>query len=74
MLGRFLLLAIVFIVMTGLALHLQYENPWLTWVGQLPGDLTIRKGSLTLYFPLTSSALLSAALTVVSWALFKPSK
>ena len=33
-------------------------------IGKLPGDLYIRKGSFTFYFPLTTSLLLSLLLTL----------
>lgn len=34
-------------------------------IGRLPGDIYIRKGSFTFYFPLTTSLLLSLLLTLV---------
>ncbi len=73
--GRFLYLTIILIVGIGLVLHFGYEIPWLSqWLGKLPGDLTIRKGGVMIYIPLASSFLLSAALSIVLSALFKPSK
>jgi len=64
--GRFLSLAIFFIVAMGLILHFHIEIPWLTeWVGKLPGDLVIRKGGITLYFPITTSVLLSLLISIL---------
>lgn len=34
-------------------------------LGRLPGDILIRRGNFTFYFPLTTSILLSLLLTVV---------
>ena len=34
-------------------------------LGRLPGDIYLRKGSFTFYFPLTTSLLLSLLLTLV---------
>jgi DUF2905 family protein len=34
-------------------------------IGRLPGDFTIRRGSFTFYFPLTSSIIASIVLTLV---------
>ncbi len=33
-------------------------------LGRLPGDLVLRRGGFTLYLPITTSILVSAALTV----------
>jgi len=35
------------------------------FLGNLPGDITIRRGNFTLYFPLTTFILISILLTVV---------
>jgi hypothetical protein len=34
-------------------------------LGRLPGDMTVRRGAFTFYFPLTSSILVSVVLTLV---------
>jgi hypothetical protein len=36
-------------------------------LGQLPGDLTINNGPVTIYVPLTSSILLSIIFTIAYW-------
>lgn len=38
---------------------------WGLPLGRLPGDLVVRRGSLTFYFPLATSILLSIILTLV---------
>ena len=35
------------------------------WLGRLPGDIYIQRGSWTFYFPLATSLLLSVLLTVL---------
>ena len=37
------------------------------WLGRLPGDISIQRGSWTFYFPLGTSILLSIVLTLVLW-------
>ena len=34
-------------------------------LGRLPGDMTLRRGAFSFYFPLTSSILISVVLTLV---------
>ena len=51
----------------GLLITLGARVPWL---GRLPGDIVIRKGSFTFYFPAATSLLLSLLLTLL-FALFK---
>ena len=38
-------------------------------LGRLPGDITVRRGAFTFYFPLASSILVSLVLTVVLYLL-----
>lgn len=62
---RFLALTIFLVITVGLAIHAEVKFPWfLEWFGQLPGDMIIKKGPFTLYFPVTSSAIVSAALSI----------
>lgn len=35
--------------------------------GRLPGDIVLRRGNFTFYFPLVTCLLLSLALTLVFW-------
>jgi membrane protein implicated in regulation of membrane protease activity len=39
----------------------------LPFLGRLPGDLVIRRESWSLYFPLTTSILVSVLLTLLLW-------
>ena len=39
------------------------------WIGRLPGDISIQRESWSFYFPLTTSLLVSVALTLIFWLL-----
>jgi Protein of unknown function (DUF2905) len=49
------------LVLVGLGLVLMAGFP----LGRLPGDMVIRRGSVTFYFPLVTSILISVLLTLV---------
>jgi len=40
-------------------------------IGKLPGDILIKKGNATFYFPLMTSIIVSIALSVIFWFLGK---
>ena len=62
--GRLLVVFGVLIALAGVALLLLGRVPWL---GRLPGDIHIERGNWTFYFPLATSLLLSAVLTLILW-------
>jgi len=41
------------------------------WLGQLPGDIIIRKENFTLVFPLATCLLLSLGLSLILWLISK---
>lgn len=41
--------------------------PKLPWLGRLPGDIFIRREHVSFYFPLTSSLIASALVSVLWW-------
>jgi hypothetical protein len=58
-LGKWLVAMGLILVVAGLAM-------WsLGWLGRLPGDIYVRRGSLTFYFPLTTCILLSIIVSVL---------
>ncbi len=61
-LGRFLLIAGIFMAIAGLALLFLPKIPFL---GRLPGDIIIKKGNFTFYFPLATSIIVSIVLTLI---------
>ena len=54
-------LIIVGLVVAGVGVLMSIGVP----LGRLPGDLTIRRGGFTFFFPLASSLLASIVLTLV---------
>ena len=36
-------------------------------VGRLPGDIFIKKGNFSFYFPLTTSIIVGIVLSIISW-------
>jgi len=67
-LGKFLILIGVIIVALGLLLTLLPKLPYL---GKLPGDIYIKKGNFTFYFPLATCILLSILLTIILNLIFR---
>lgn len=62
--GKLLIVLGLVIVALGLVLTLAGRIPWL---GQLPGDISIRRENFSFYFPLTSSILISLVLSLLFW-------
>ncbi len=67
-LGKMLILLGVFIIIAGVLLLLGGKIPW---IGRLPGDLVVRREKFTLYFPITTSIVISIILTLLLWILRK---
>ena len=61
-LGRLLIALGCLAVVLGAALVLAARIPWL---GRLPGDIVVRRGPVTFYFPLLTCVVLSVVLTIV---------
>ena len=62
--ARFLILLGVILVVLGLALLLLPKIPGL---GRLPGDIVIKRGNFTFYFPLGTCILVSLILSLIFW-------
>ena len=50
------------LLLVGAGLLVQLGVP----LGRLPGDLVVRRGNATFYLPITTSVLLSVALSILS--------
>lgn len=57
--GRILIVAGLVLVAAGLLVSVGVP------IGRLPGDITIRRGSVSFYFPLTTSIIASILLTLL---------
>jgi hypothetical protein len=61
-LGRLLVLLGGVSALVGVLLLLGARVPWL---GRLPGDVVVRRGPVTFYFPLVTSLVVSIVLTLL---------
>lgn len=61
-LGKLLLLLAVVFGVIGLLLIIMGNVPFL---GKLPGDLVIRRGGVTIFFPIVTCIILSLVLTIL---------
>ena len=61
-LGRLLVVLGLLIALAGAILLFAVRIPWL---GRLPGDVLVRRGPVTIYFPLATSLLVSVVLSVL---------
>jgi hypothetical protein len=62
--GRALIILGFVLVVLGALLSLVGRVPWL---GRLPGDIHIQRGSWSFYFPLATSLVLSVVLSLLFW-------
>ena len=60
--GRLLIILGLIIVAVGIVILLAGRLPF---IGHLPGDILIRRGGGSFYFPIVTCLLLSVALTIV---------
>jgi hypothetical protein len=61
-LGKLLIVLGVLMALAGVALVAVGRVPWL---GRLPGDINVERGQWSFHFPIVTSLLLSALLTLV---------
>ena len=62
--GRMLMIAGAAMMILGVLFSFGARIPWL---GRLPGDIHVERGSWSFYFPLGTSTVLSLLLTLVLW-------
>jgi hypothetical protein len=62
--ARTLVITGLVLVALGLVLHF---GPSVPWLGRLPGDVRIERPGLRIHLPITSSLLLSLALSAAFW-------
>jgi hypothetical protein len=66
--GTYLIVIGIGLVLFGLWLRLRF--PW-RWLGRLPGDIVVRRGNFTLYFPLVTGLLLSLVLSLLIFLIIR---
>jgi len=62
--GKILLVSGLLIAGAGLLLLLSSKTGW---IGKLPGDITVRRGNFTFYFPLATCILISFVVSLLLW-------
>ena len=62
--GKTLVIIGLLIAVAGVVLMLVGRVPWL---GRLPGDIYVQRGSWSFYFPIATSIVLSVLLTLLFW-------
>lgn len=62
--GKSLVVMGLAVALIGVVLMLAGRVPWL---GRLPGDIYVQRGSWSFYFPLATSILVSVLLTALFW-------
>lgn len=62
--GRLLIVAGLGIAAIGVLLVVVGRIPW---VGRLPGDIHVQRGTWTFYFPLATSIVASIVLSLLAW-------
>jgi len=71
-LGKLLVgFGVLLIVVGGLLMLVGGAGGKIPWAGRLPGDLYIRRGDWSLYFPITTSILVSLLLTLALSLFFR---
>ncbi len=72
-LGKLLIGIGAAIAVAGALLLLADRVPWVgslfSWMGKLPGDLSIKRDNFSFYFPLGTSLVLSVALSLLFYLL-----
>ncbi len=67
-LGKTLIVVGLLVAALGVLLVLGDKLPWLR-LGRLPGDIAVERGSFRFYFPIVTSIVLSAVVSLVLWLL-----
>ena len=60
--GKILVFVGVALIAVGLLFTFAGKIPW---IGKLPGDMYIKRGNFTFYFPLATSILLSGVISLI---------
>jgi hypothetical protein len=69
--GKILVVLGLIITVMGALLAFAGRLPGLGPIGKLPGDILIKRDNFTFYFPITTSILASAILSLLAWLLLR---
>jgi hypothetical protein len=64
-LGKAIVVFGLVIAAIGFALWVAPSVPFLSLLGRLPGDILVRRGNFTFYFPVVTSIVISLLLTLI---------
>ncbi len=67
--GKYVIIAGIFLVVVGIILY--FAGNKFGWLGNLPGDIRIRRENFTFYAPVTTMILISIFLSVLFWVISK---
>jgi len=62
------MLVLVGIVITGVGFLMMFSEK-IPYLGRLPGDISVKRENFQLYIPITTSILISVAVSVVLWVI-----
>ena len=62
--GKLVFVVRIVLAIVGLVI---WRTGGLGGLGQLPGDISVRKPGFSIYFPITTCILISVILTVIMW-------
>ena len=63
--GKFVVVIGVLLVVVGVIL---WRFPsFFGWMGKLPGDISVQRGSFSFYFPIVTCILVSIVITLLGW-------
>lgn len=68
-LGRPLIIMGLLLVAAGLVVSFAPKLP--TWLGRLPGDISIKRDNFSFHFPLVTCLIISAIISLIMWLLRK---
>ena len=66
--GKFLIIAGAILVIAGVFIHF---FPRMPFPGRLPGDILIDRGNFRMYFPITTSILISVVISLILFLIHK---
>lgn len=62
--GGLLIIIGILVVISGILIYFTGWK-WISWFGNLPGDIRIEKGNMLIYFPIVSMLILSLIFTLI---------
>lgn len=63
--ARLLIIAGLLLLAAGLVLYYRDSIPLIGHLGRLPGDIRMKRGNWSLYFPLTTGVIVSIVLSLI---------